>query len=166
MDQAACSGVFDRTLQDSGALIVGAGQPPSSGVDRQREEFSSFGSRVDLQGWGSAVVTTGYGDLYMAPDRPADPNFWYTGVFNGTSSAAAIVAGAVANLQGIALAQSGVPLHPLQARTLLVQTGSPQLGNIAEPIGPRPNVLKAAAQITCGAPPCILHHPSPVAQSH
>ncbi len=152
LDQAACSGVFDRTLQDSGAIIVGAGQQPSSGVDRQREEFSSFGSRIDLQGWGSGVVTTGYGDLYMAPDRPADPGLWYTGGFNGTSSAAAIVAGAVANLQGIALAQSGVPLPPLQTRTLLVQTGSPQLGNIAEPIGPRPNLLKAAAQIPCGPP--------------
>ena len=152
LDQAACSGVFDRTLQDSGAIIVGAGQQPSSGVDRQREEFSSFGSRIDLQGWGSGVVTTGYGDLYMAPDRPADPGLWYTGGFNGTSSAAAIVAGAVANLQSIALAQSGVPLLPLQTRTLLVQTGSSQLGNIAEPIGSRPNLLKAAAQIPCAPP--------------
>jgi hypothetical protein len=166
LDQVACSGVFDRTVQDSRAIIVGAGQPPSSGADLQREGFSSFGSRIDLQGWGSGVVTTGYGDLYMAPDRPADPGLWYTGGFNGTSSAAAIVAGAAANLQGIALAQAGVPLSPLQTRTLLVQTGSPQLGNIAEPIGPRPNLLKAAAQITCGAPPCILHHPSPVSQSH
>jgi serine protease len=152
LDHTACSVVFDRTLQDSGAIIVGAGQPPSSGADRQREGFSSFGSRIDLQGWGSAVVTTGYGDLYLASDRPADPGFWYTGGFNGTSSAAAIVAGAAANLQGIALAQSGIPLPPLQTRTLLVQTGSPQLGNIAEPIGPRPNVLKAAAHITCGRP--------------
>ena len=152
LDQAACSGVFDRTLQDSGAIIVGAGQQLSSGMDRQREGFSSFGSRIDLQGWGSGVVTTGYGDLYTASDRPADPDFWYTGGFNGTSSAAAIVAGVVANLQGIALAQSGVPLPPLQIRTLLVQTGSPQSGNIAEPIGPRPNLLKAAAQIPCGPP--------------
>ena len=78
LDQAACSGVFDRTVRDSGAIIVGAGQPPSSGVDRQREGFSTFGSRVDLQGWGSGVVTTGYGDLYQNPDRPTDPDFWYT----------------------------------------------------------------------------------------
>ena len=95
---------------------MGAGQPPSSGADRQREGFSSFGSRIDLQGWGSGVVTTGYGDLYRAPDRLSDPGFWYTGGFNGTS------------------------------------TGSPQLGNTAEPIGPRPNLLKAAAHIPCGGP--------------
>lgn len=148
LDQAACSGLFDRTLQDSGAIIVGVGQQLSSGMDRQREGFSTFGSRIDLQGWGSGVVTTGYGDLYTASDRPADPDFWYTGGFNGTSSAAAIVAGAVANLQGIALAQSGVPLPPLQIRTLLMQTGSPQLGNIAEHIGPRPDLRQAITQLT------------------
>ena len=151
LDQAACSGVFDRSVQDSGAIIVGAGQRPSNGLDRQREGFSSFGSRVDLQGWGSGVVTTGYGDLYLASDRPADPAFWYTEVFSGTSSASAIVAGAVANLQGIALAQSGVPIDPLQLRTLLVQTGSPQSGNTDEPIGPRPNLRQAVAQLTHGA---------------
>ena len=87
----------------------------------------------------------------MAPDRPADPGLWYTGNFNGTSSAAVIVAGVAANLQGIALAQSGVPLSPLQTRTLLIQTGSPQLGNMAEPIGPRPNLRNAVAQLKHGA---------------
>jgi len=63
LDQVACGGSFDRTVRDSGAIIVGAGQPPSSGADRQRAGFSTFGSRVDLQGWGSDVATTGYGDL-------------------------------------------------------------------------------------------------------
>jgi subtilisin family serine protease len=167
LDDAACSGVFDRSVRDSGAIIVGAGHQPSSGVDRQREEFSSFGSRVDLQGWGSYVVTTGYGDLYLASDRPADPGFWYTGVFSGTSSAAAIVAGAVANLQGIALAQSGVPVAPLEIRTLLVQTGSPQLGNTDEPIGPRPNLRQAIAQLTHGAIHVALDiQPGHVSQPH
>jgi serine protease len=150
LDQAACGSVFDRTVQDSGAIIVGAGHPPSLGIDRQREEFSDFGSRVDLQGWGSEVATAGYGDLYRNPDAPTNPDFWYTAFFRGTSSAAPIVAGAVANLQGIAIAQSGIPLTPLQIRTLLVQTGSPQLGNIAKHIGPRPDLRQAIAQLnTC-----------------
>jgi hypothetical protein len=130
---------------------VGAGQPPTREGDRQREEISTFGSRVDLQGWGSGVVTTGYGDFYQSPDVPANPDFWYTGAFSGTSSAAAIVAGAVVNLQGIAFDRSGIPLPPLQIRTLLIQTGSSQLGNIAESIGPRPNLRKAIAQLTHGA---------------
>jgi serine protease len=150
LDQASCSGVFDRTVQDSGAIIVGEGQPPSSGLDRQREGFSTFGSRVDLQGWGSGVVTTGYGYSYQSPDFPANPDFWYTGSFSGRSSASAIVAGAGANLQGIAFDQSEIPLLPLQIRMLLVQTGSPQLGNTAEHIGPRPDLRKAIAQFnTC-----------------
>jgi len=151
LDHAACSRLFDRTVRDSGAIIVGAGYPPTSGVDRQREGFSTFGSRVDLQGWGSGITTTGYGDLYLNPDCPAVPDFWYTGDFNGTSGAAAMVAGAVANLQGIAFAQSGIPLPPLQIRELLVQTGSPQLGNTAEHIGPRPDLRQAIAQLTHSA---------------
>jgi serine protease len=158
LDQAACSDVFDRTVRDSGAIIVGAGFPPNSGVDRQRIGFSTFGIRVDLQGWGSDVATTGYGDLYKAPDVPTNPDFWYTGVFSGTSSASPIVAGAVANLQGIAFNQSGIPLTPLQIRTLLVQTGSPQLGNTAEHIGPRPDLRQAIAQLTqvaCINPGCL-----------
>jgi serine protease len=147
LDLAVCNGLFDRTLRDSGAIIVGAGFPPSSGVDRQRKPDSTFGSRVDLQGWGTGVLTTGYGDLYTNPDAPTNPDFWYTAVFAGTSSAAPIVAGAAANLQGIALAQSATPLTPLQLRTVLVQTGSPQLGNTAEHIGPRPDLRQAFAQI-------------------
>jgi serine protease len=148
LDQAACSGLFDRTVRDSGAIIVGGGHPPSSGVDRQRIGSSTFGSRVDLQGWGSGVATTGYGSFYQNPDAPTDPDFWYTAGFSGTSSASPIVAGAAANLQGIAIDQSGIPLTPLQIRTLLVQTGSPQLGNTAESIGPRPDLRQAIAQIT------------------
>ena len=147
LDQAACSGLFDRTVRDSGAIIVGAGRPPNSGVDRQREGFSTFGSRVDLQGWGSGVATTGYGDFYQNPDAPTNPDFWYRDGFSGTSSASPIVAGAVANLQGIAFDRSGQPLTPLKIRTLLEETGSPQLGNTAEHIGPRPDLRRAVAQL-------------------
>ena len=63
LDQAACGGKFDRSIRDSGAIIVGAGGSPTSGLDRQRLAFSSFGSRVDLQGWGDRVMTTGYGSF-------------------------------------------------------------------------------------------------------
>ena len=146
-DQAACGDMFDRTVRDSGAIIVGAGLPPASGSDRQREGFSTYGSRVDVQGWGSGVMTTGYGFSYSDADDPANPNSWYTHFFSGTSSASPIVAGAVANLQGIALAQLGVPLTSTQMRTLLVETGSPQLGNTAQHIGPRPDLRQAIAQL-------------------
>jgi len=148
LDQASCEGKFERTVRDSGAIIVGAGGSPSSGLDRERKADSTYGRRVDLQAWGDSVATTGWiGDLYMNPDDPTNPDFWYTGTFAGTSSAGAIVAGAVANLQGIAVALLGTPLTSSQLRTLLVETGSPQLGNTAEHIGPRPDLRQAIAQL-------------------
>src|SRR5262249_7254886 len=57
LDQPACGDIFNRNVRDSGAIIVGAGFPPGSGLDRQREPFSTYGSRVNLQGWGSDVAT-------------------------------------------------------------------------------------------------------------
>jgi serine protease len=155
LDQTACDNRFNRAMRDSGAIIVGAGGQPGSGSDRERLTFSSFGSRVDLQGWGQGVVTTGYGTAppngYRNSDAPNDPNFWYRFTFNGTSSASPIVAGAVANLQGIALTLFETPLLAFQVRQLLVATGSPQLGNTAENIGPRPDLREAITRITTGA---------------
>ena len=146
LDQAACGRLFDRTFRDSGAILVGAGGAPGS-LDRQRLAFSCYGARVDVQGWGEGIVTTGYGDFYKNPDDQNNRNFWYTNTFNGTSGAGPIVAGAAINLQGIALNRFGVPLNPVRMRELLVQTGSPQLGNTAEHIGPRPNLRAAIAVI-------------------
>ena len=151
LDQAACGTTFDRTVRDSGAIIVGAGQPPSSGSDRQRESFSTYGSRVDLQGWGSSVQTTGYGVSYTNPDDPGNRNFWYTSSFNGTSSASPIVSGAAANLQSIALSRFGTPLTAFQIRQLLVESGSPQLGTTTEHIGPRPNLRSVYSLVTAPA---------------
>lgn len=151
LDQPACDNKFKRSARDSGAIIVGAGGSPDSGIDRQRLYFSSYGQRVDLQGWGNSVATTGYGSLYVNPDDPADPNSWYAASFGGTSSASPIVAGAVANLQGIALECRGTVLAPLEMRTLLVESGSAQLGNTDEHIGPRPDLRRAIARLC----PCI-----------
>ena len=147
LDQASCNMIFNRTVRDSGAIIVGAGGSPVSGLDRQRLSFSSYGSRVDVQGWGNNVTTTGYGDRYTNPDDPTNPDFWYTAVFSGTSSASPIVAGAAANLQGIALVQFGTPFSAFEVRELLVATGSPQLGNTSEHIGPRPDLREAITRI-------------------
>ncbi len=147
LDQAGCAGLFNRTVRDSGAILVGAGGPGASGLDRQRLSFSTYGSRLDLQGWGSSVVTTGYGSFYNNPDDSTNANFWYTGGFNGTSSATPMVAGAAASLQGISLAHFGSPLDPFELRTLLRNTGSPQLGNTAERIGPRPNLQNAIGSL-------------------
>ena len=70
--------------------------------------FSTYGSRVDLQAWGTGVVTTGYGDL---AEYGGDKNQRYTDTFDGTSSAAACVAGAVVLLQSYAKNQLGTFVH-------------------------------------------------------
>ncbi len=150
LDQMACGTTFDRTVRDSGAIIVGAGGSPGSGADRQRLGFSSFGNRADLQGWGNNVMTTGYGSHYTNADDPTNPAFFYRSTFSGTSSASPIVAGAVANLQGISKDLFGTPILPFQIRSLLRDTGSPQLGDTSQNIGPRPDLQAAVAQITEG----------------
>ncbi|UEM04100.1 S8 family serine peptidase [Skermanella rosea] len=135
---------FRRGTRDSGAILVGAGAPPrgSHGPDRSRLDFSNYGSAVDAQGWGREVVTAGYGDLHGG----ADEDRWYTRSFSGTSSAAAMVAGVLACIQGIRRAAGLAPLNPGQARDLLRASGTPQVGTPGQPvarrIGSRPD-LKA-----------------------
>lgn len=141
--------LFDTTYRNSHAIIVGAGAPPNGawGVDRSRLGFSCYGSRVNLQGYGRDVVTTGYGGLFSPG---GDENQYYTATFSGTSSASPIVTGAVACLQGAFRADYGVSLTSDQIRDILISTGSVQLGNLSEHIGPRPNL--AAAIPALGAP--------------
>jgi subtilisin family serine protease len=139
---------FRRRQRDTGSILVGAGAPPSDayGPDRSRLEFSNYGSCVDCQGWGRQVVTAGYGALQGGPRER-----WYTGVFDGTSSATPLVAGAIACLQGAIKARGRqmqppreIYLTPSRARELLRTTGSPQTSAPTSPatnrIGPRPNL--------------------------
>jgi hypothetical protein len=141
-----------RGAADSGAILVGAGAPPSGqfGPDRSRLDFSNYGSRIDCQGWGEGVVSTGYGDLYGGADN-AFRTVAYTAVFSGTSSASPIVTGVVACLQGIAR-QRGGQFGPAKVRDLLRATGSPQIaglaGGVAQRIGNRPDLAALIAAIT------------------
>ncbi len=144
LDGATCLNLFNRSVRDSGAIIVGAGGSPD-GSDLKKLSFSSYGSRVDVQGWGNNVMTTGYGYYHKNADALSDRDFWYTSSFGGTSSASPMVAGAAANLQGIAK-QNGMLLTPAEIRDLLVATGTPQRGSPSINIGPRPNLKAAIAQ--------------------
>ena len=137
LDSGECGRRFDRTYRDSGAIIVGAGDS----MTRSRLGFSTYGSRVDVQGWGNNVVTAGYGDLF----NPGDIRQRYTRRFSGTSSASPIVAGAVLSLQGIARAVGMEPLDPRRIRRLLVATGMGQTPNSTQNIGPLPNMPEAVA---------------------
>ena len=117
LDRDTCGGAFDRSKRDSQAIIVGAG----SSTDRTKLSFSSYGSRVDVQGWGENVTTTGYGDAYNPTN---DVRRYYTKSFNGTSSATPIVAGTVLVIQGVRKACGLPPATPLEMRDLLVRTGT------------------------------------------
>jgi subtilisin family serine protease len=135
---------FKRANRDSGAIIVGAGAPPSGGFgpDRSRLDFSNFGQSLDAQGWGRRVFTTGYGCLQGGIDEKR----WYMDQFGGTSAASAMVAGVLACVQGHRRAASQPLLTPSEARSLLRTTGSPQTDAPTRPktqhIGKRPD-LKA-----------------------
>lgn len=136
LDAPACAGWFDRSVRDSGAIIVGAGKPGS----HTRLSFSTYGSRVDVQGWGESVATAGYGALF----DPGDVRQRYTAYFSGTSSASPIVVGAVAAVQGALQAHGMDPLAPSEIRELLVSTGTAQPESDAgTPIGPLPDIAAA-----------------------
>ena len=144
---------FNPSNPQSGAILSGAGAPPPGthgrdhGPDRSRLAFSNYGRRVDAQGWGREVTTTGYGDLFGDSDANgnlAARNRWYTDTFSGTSSASPIVTGALACVQGVLKAQGSTLLTPASARSLLRSTGSPQQDAPGRPatqrIGNRPDL--------------------------
>ena len=158
LDGTNCNNLFNRSFRDSGAIIVGAGAAPTgSQAARSRLSFSSYGSRVDVQGWGENVYSTGYGDLYTGTGK----NQWYTATFAGTSSASPIAAGAAAILSSVAQAR-GISLTPLQIRSKLVSTGSPQQAAVGFPItqhiGPLPNLKNAINSL-------VSYIPKPISPS-
>ena len=150
LDDAIYQQRFDTTYRNSHAIMCGAGAPPSGayGPDRSRLSFSNFGQRVNLQGYGRGVVTTGYGGLYSTGGE----NFYYTSTFSGTSSASPIVTGAVACLSGYYMAAYGAPLTPDIALSTLASTGSVQFPDGSEHIGPRPNLSTAINSIPTPSP--------------
>lgn len=137
---------FLRDGLDSGSILVGAGAPPSGkgGPDRSRLRFSNWGAALDAQGWGRDVATTGGVGPGADSARPGeDEDAWYTEAFAGTSSAAPMVAGALACVQGALRAEGREPLTPEQARTALRETGTAQQAaadGSLQRIGNRPDI--------------------------
>lgn len=127
-----------RNRGDSGAIIVGAG---SSDLSHDKLYFSTYGQRVDVQGWGLNVISSGYGDAYKIDD---DFNQQYTW-FSGTSSATPIVASCAVVLQSRYHAVTGRYMNGLELRELLKSTGTSQGsgGNV----GPLPNMPQALAAL-------------------
>lgn len=151
---------FNPANPSSGAIIVGAGNPPpgthgnNHGPDRSRIDFSNYGPRVDVQGWGDEVTSTGYGDLQGG----ANPDLYYTDDFGGTSSASPIVTGSLLSVQGVLKARGRRLLTSPEARILLRLTGTAQQDGTppnfpsSQRIGNRPDLrelIPAAAKFHC-----------------
>lgn len=134
---------------DSGAIMVGAG---SSASPHTRLPFSNYGSRIDCYAQGEAVTTawSNQSDPYVL----SGPNA-YTTQFDGTSSAAAIIAGVALAVQGMVFASRHYRFGAWQMRSLLSdpQNGTISANPITDRIGVMPDLKKLSNAI--GAAPDV-----------
>ncbi|HSX53455.1 MAG TPA: S8 family serine peptidase [Patescibacteria group bacterium] len=154
LDDASLYGSpFPSGKPSSGAIIVGAGAACAGGSPgRSRLSFSNYGSRVNMQGLGECVTTTGYGGL--SPST-ATPNSYYTAYFNGTSSATPTVAGAAASFVSSYKYLNGVAPSVTLVSSVLESTGTPQnysVGSLTGNIGPLPNLAIALLRTDLKSP--------------
>jgi len=139
--------IFQRSNRDSMAIIVGAGNSTTRG----RESFSTYGSRVDIQGWGNYVVATlGYGDL-----SGTVLSNQYTKTFAGTSSASALSAAVAGSCESYTRANFSMYLPPATLRGLLASNGYAQTYGLSGNIGPLPNLSNSFSQIV-PEPGCVF----------
>lgn len=139
------------------AIVVGGGEiPAGAGTLATRHASSNFGPRIDVQGPAHAVVTATAAPSYYPylVGGDADGSRSYTACFNGTSSASAAVAGAIASMQGIARVQRGAPFTPAEVLARLRATGTPQPNAGGQNIGPLPRI-DLASDITPPSAPVI-----------
>jgi len=143
---------------DSRAILVGAATsvvphaPMTMGTPPQK--LHNYGSRIDCYAWGEAIYTTG---VNIDDGIDADDIV----IFNDTSGAAAIIAGAALAIQGIAQfnGKGDLPsgrFSPFALRDILrnQSTGTPSPTPSTDKIRAMPN-LRAILNQTLG----IWHHP-------
>lgn len=136
LDDPVLLGRFDRSVRDSGAIMVAASLPGPLG----RIGFANWGSRMDCHSWGDGVASCGYPGLFY----PNNDNLQaYTAAATGTSASTPQVAGVVCALQGLARRQLGQPLTNSQMRTLLWTHGPAS----PDAIGRRPDMVAMSAAI-------------------
>src|SRR5579863_1199761 len=124
-------------FRDSGATLVAAA---SDSIPHKRIRHSNIGSRMDCYAWGERVST---GGSHLGPSDIAIDS--YRKKISGTSSAAAIIAGAAIIVQSIVEANYGFRLGPKQLRQIfsddLLGTTSAN-GRVADRIGSMPDLKK------------------------
>jgi hypothetical protein len=145
LDDAKWDGWFERDERDSGAILVGGGASPLSPLAPRTwyTGGSSYGSRIDLQGWydSIATATSDYDPDLFFPD---DYDQAYTSAFGGTSGASPMIAACAAIANSVAIHARGEPWDPWDLREALRNTGTPQPDDdaAAHPIGPQPDMRR------------------------
>lgn len=146
----ACCG-----FQDSGAIMVGGG---TSCYQHRRWPETNFGKRIDCYAWAENIhaLTTREGppDVYSSgytdDDAEEHAGHGHDHSFNGTSGAAAIIAGVALAVQSAAKRLLGRRLNPEEMRALL---RNPALGVRSSSTGDRIGVMPDLKKI-------LLHLPS------
>lgn len=133
----------DSKFKESGAILVGAA---TSTPPHQCMPSSNFGSRVDCFAWGENVYAAGF-DVGNSSTNCSDVN-----IFDGTSSASAIIAGVALAVQGIAEHKWGLRFKPIQLRDILKTGGTPCNLPADRPIGVMPNLAKVIPIVLSSAP--------------
>ncbi len=155
LDDSYYGSSFPMGKPDSGAVIVGAGSACDGSANHYRWQptdiyGSNYGSRVDVQGFGECVMTTGYGTTYGGY---GSGNTAYLPEFKGTSSAAALVAAAAANISSTYEELYKTNASPTLVRFAMMVTGTPQYTAINPgKVGPLVNQTAAIKALDNTAP--------------
>lgn len=134
-------------LNEGTAIMVGAGNPETLDISLT----TNRGKRVNVGGWGFGIATAGgFGDdTYCSLQcRDSKSDECYTISFGGTSGAAAMVAGMVASLAGVARAH-GVHISRDQMVNLLRTS---DLRWNEDSVGPMPNLKQALKELEKSVP--------------
>lgn len=139
LDHPAFGGRFDRSLRDSGAILVAG----LCAMDARRSPSSNFGARIDSASWSCGDVFT---TAVKSQDTEGPDIAGYTATHAGTPAAGAIVAGAAASLLGYARARN-LALSSTGVRSLLNTSGTPLAGGDSSTTGTQPDLKKAFVDI-------------------
>ena len=99
--------------------------------------------RVDLQGWGERVCSTGYGDYELVG---GDSNQAYTADFAGTSSASPLVAGAAVGAGCYAATHRPARVHHRYGRQVIIVTSGPSHRTVRAATKPSHRTAHAAIE--------------------
>jgi hypothetical protein len=129
-------------FRDSGAILVAAA---SDGMPHKRISYSNYGSRMDCYAWGERVLA---GRSHLGPSQIAINA--YRKKISGTSSAAAIIAGAAILVQSITESNYNFRLNTKQLRQILSDDlmGTPSANSRSvDRIGSMPDLKKIIEHI-------------------